>query len=678
MGSSRPLCPGTLAVSAHLSQQRLDKLLTLFHAGQFDQLERSARELSRRYPSEAVVWQMLGVSYLARQREQDALPHLEHAARLAPDDASIHDNLGLVHARLGEFAAAERRFEHAIRLAPDSAPTWVNRSQNALQSGEAGLAEQHARQALALAPHSPEALLNLGNALAALGHWEEAEASYRKAMLCAPPSWLEAALNLANLFDRLGRFADAVACLADLARKPTADWRVFNALGRACSMLGDTPAARDHYARAIALNPQAHAAHSGYLYHLMHDGEASAADVFAAHRRFGAQFAATSARAALRLAHDREPERPLRIGFVSGDLRRHAVAYFMEPMFAALRQRGLTLVAYSNLAQEDEVSARLRGLLDGWHNVASVGDARLAEMIRTDRIDILVDLSGHTAGNRLPLFARRPAPVQVTWLGYSGTTGMDCIDYRFVFRLTAPPGRLDDQFTEKLVYLPYAMSFKTEQDAPDVAPLPALSRGHVTFGSLNRPSKINDRSIALWARVLRALPDACLLIGAVSEEAIGERLLTRFAAEGIAASRIRLHPRLPTRDYLALHNQIDMLLDTFPYAGGTTSNHALWMGVPTLTLAGDTLPQRLGAGIMGKVGLDDWVAESEDAFVALARQKASDLTSLAGLRQSLRERLETSPALSSEKVADSVALAFRLMWRTWCAGQPAQAIDLPA
>lgn len=665
-------------MSTYLSQQRLDKLLTLFHAGQFDQLERTARELSRRYPSEAVVWQMLGVSYLARQRERDALPHLAHAARLAPDDASIHDNLGLVHTRLGEFTAAEQRFEQAIRLAPDSVPTWVNRSQNALQSGEAGLAEQYARQALVLAPHSAQALLNLGNALADLGRWAEAETSYRDAMRCAPPHWLEAALNLGNLFDRLGRFADAVACLTDLARNPAADWRVFNALGRACSMLGDTPAARDHYARAIQLNPQAHAAHSGYLYHLMHDGEASAAEVFAAHRRFGAQFTAATGRRPVRHDNDRQPDRPLRIGFVSGDLRRHAVAYFMEPMFAALRERGLTLMAYSNLAREDEVSAHLRGLLDGWRNVASVGDARLAEMIRADRIDILVDLSGHTADNRLPLFAHRPAPVQVTWLGYSGTTGMDCIDYRFVFRLTAPPGRLDDQFTEKLVYLPYAMSFKTEQDAPDVAPLPALSRGHVTFGSLNRPSKINDRSIALWARVLRTLPDTRLLIGAVSEAAIGERLLTRFDAEGIDRARISLHPRLPTREYLELHNQIDVLLDTFPYAGGTTSNHALWMGVPTLTLAGNTLPQRLGAGIMGKVGLSDWVAESEDAFVALAQQKAADLTGLANLRQSLRERLETSPSLSSEKVADSVALAFRLMWRTWCAGQPPQAIDLPA
>lgn len=657
---------------------RLNKLLDLFHTGQFGQLERTARDLSRRHPEHAVVWQMLGVSYLARQRAHDALPHLAHAARLAPDDASIRDNLGLVYARLGDFSAAEQQFEQATRLAPEVLSAWVNRSQNALQGGDAGKAEECARQALALAPHSAEALLNLGNALAEQSRWDEAEGSYRKAALCAPPDWIEATLNLGNLFDRQSRFADAVACLDGLARTPAADWRVFNALGRACSMLGDTRAARDHYARAIQLNPQAHAAHSGYLYHLMHDADASAEEVFAAHRRFGAQFSPAPGSRPVRHGNDRQPERPLRIGFVSGDLRRHAVAYFMEPMFEALRQRGLSLVAYSNLAREDEVSARLRGLVDGWRAVAGVDDARLAAMIRADRIDILVDLSGHTADNRLPLFAHRAAPVQVTWLGYSGTTGMDCIDYRFVFRLTAPPGRLDDQFTEKLVYLPYAMSFKTEKDAPEVAPLPALERGHLSFGSLNRPSKINARSIALWARVLHALPTARLLIGAVSEAGIGERLLAGFDAEGIDRARISLHPRLPTREYLELHNRIDVLLDTFPYAGGTTSNHALWMGVPTLTLAGRTLPQRLGAGIMGKVGLSDWVAGSEDEFVAIARHKAADLKGLASLRQSLRQRLETSPTLSSAKVADSIALAFRLMWRNWCAGQPPQAIELPA
>lgn len=664
-------------MSASLPSTRVDKLLALFAAKQFEQLESAARHCTRRHPAAAIGWQMLGVSFLARQRERDALPHLRQALSLAPGDASIHDNLGLVLERLGRHGAAERHFEQALHSNPRQLSAWVNWSHSALRNGHPGRAEHCARQALALAPRAPEAHLNLGNALADQDRWEEAERHFRTAMLCAAPGWIDPALNLGNLFDRQSRFADAVACLEALSRAPTADWRVFSALGRAHSMLGDTAAARQAYARALALDPRP-ATFSGYLYHLMHDPEASAEFVFAEHCRFGkAVEAGPRGRAPGPHANDRDPERPLRIGFVSADLRRHAVAHFMQPMFEALGQQGLTLVAYSNLGREDEVSARLRTLVHTWHPVAHMSDAEVAELVRADRIDILVDLSGHTAENRLPLFALKPAPLQVTWLGYSGTTGMRSMDYRFVYTLTAPPGRLDDQFTEKLVHLPYANSFRTEPDAPAVSPLPALARGHLTFGSFNRPNKINPRSIALWARVLHALPDARMLVGAISESATAEPLLARFAAAGIPAERLDLRPRMDILDYLALHNEVDVLLDTAPYAGGTTSNHALWMGVPTVTLVGPTFAQRLGAGIMGKAGLSDWVAESEDEFVAIARRAAGDLEALAALRRSLRERLLHSPDLGSARVAGSVALAFRLMWRTWCAGRAPEPLILP-
>jgi len=345
---------------------------------------------------------------------------------------------------------------------------------------------------------------------------------------------------------------------------------------------------------------------------------------------------------------------------------------------AALGRHDLDILAYSNYPDEDAVTRRLKMLTDEWQLVAGVGDDDLAQRIRADGVDILVDLSGHSACNRLPVFARKPAPVQVTWLGYSGTTGLRGMDYRFVYRHTAPPGRLDDQFTEKLVYLPCAMSFDTSRDAPDVGPLPAAALGHVTFGSLNRPNKIGERAVALWARVLHALPTSRLLIGAINDADTAQRLLGRFAQCGIEPARIELRPRLPLRDYLELHNEIDILLDTVPYAGGTTTNHALWMGVPTVTLAGSTLPQRLGAGIMNKAGLPEWVAETEDGFVAIARQAAADPVRLAALRAGLRQRLTGDPNLRTDKVADRVALAFRIMWRRWCDGLPPEPIELPA
>ncbi|HRH73112.1 MAG TPA: tetratricopeptide repeat protein, partial [Zoogloea sp.] len=232
-------------MSAQIPAKKLDKLYALFSANQLEALERAARDCTRRHPAAAAGWQMLGASFLARQREQDALPHLQHAARLAPSDAAIQDNLGLTLLRLGQPAAAEAHFDQATRHDPQRVSAWVNGSQAARQAGQPARAEHCARQALALAPHSPEAHLNLGNALADQRHWEDAERHYRTAALCAPPGWIEPALNLSNLFDRQGRFADAAACLDTVSHTPAADWRVFSALGRARSMLGDTAAARD-------------------------------------------------------------------------------------------------------------------------------------------------------------------------------------------------------------------------------------------------------------------------------------------------------------------------------------------------------------------------------------------------------------------------------------------------
>lgn len=619
---------------------------------------------------------MLGVSLLARRRLREALPHLQRAVALDPANASMHENLGLAYSHLGDCTTAETAFETAIRITPKSFSAWVNRAHNALQAGDAAKAEYCARYAIAMNPASAAAQLNLGNALAQRREIDEAEQSYRSALQIAP-GWAEAELSLGRLFEISGRMREAKACFERLTRSAPADWRAFVNLGHVESLLGDTPAASRCCAHALRLDPSADAAHSGLLYHLLHDENADADAVFAEHCRYGERIEAPWRSQWPRHDNDRDAERRLKIGFVSGDFRDHAVAHFMEPMFAALARCELDLVAFSNHPLEDAVTARLKSHIDTWHRIVGLNDERLDALIRAEGIDILVDLAGHTYRNRLPLFARKPAPVQVTWLGYSATTGLRSIDYRFVYRGVAPPGRLDDQFTEKLVYLPYSMTFETARDAPAVGPLPAASRGHVTFASLNRPSKIGERSIALWARVLRALPDSKMLLGAMSEAQTAERLLGLFERHGVPAARIELRPRMPMRDYLALHNEIDILLDSFPYAGGTTSNHALWMGVPTLTLAGRTLPQRIGAGILNKVGLPEWIAESEDEYVAIAQRAAADLPRLAALRAGLRDRLMHHSSLSADKVAGSVEHAFRTMWRRWCAGLPPQSLDLP-
>jgi predicted O-linked N-acetylglucosamine transferase (SPINDLY family) len=293
-------------------------------------------------------------------------------------------------------------------------------------------------------------------------------------------------------------------------------------------------------------------------------------------------------------------------------------------------------------------------------------------VIRNDRIDILFDLSGHTARNRLGVFARKPAPLQVSWIGYPGTTGLSSMDYRFVDAVVAPPGRFDDQFTEQLAYLPCMSVFDRPDDLPDVAPAPLPARGHPTFGSFNRINKLGERTVALWSKVMHRVADARLLVGALPDVAMQDEFRRRFAAHGVDPARLEFRPRLALRDYLDLHGEVDLLLDTLPFSSGTTANFALWMGVPTLTFAGDSIAQRLGATRMAAAGLDAFVAESERDYVDLAAAWAQRSAELAGIRAALRARMERIAAVQPGQVADVMQQRLREMWRRWCAGLPAE------
>jgi predicted O-linked N-acetylglucosamine transferase (SPINDLY family) len=311
-----------------------------------------------------------------------------------------------------------------------------------------------------------------------------------------------------------------------------------------------------------------------------------------------------------------------------------------------------------------------------WHPIAGFSDAALAEKISGDGIDILIDLAGHTAENRLLTFARKPAPIQVSWMGYPGTTGLRAMDYYLADRYFLPPGAFDSQFTEKLVHLPASAPFLPDEGAPPVNALPALSKGYITFGSFNRLTKLRPSVIALWSRLLRALPDAHMVLGGMPREGSYDALIGWFAREGIVRERLSFYARCPMPAYLALHHQVDMCLDTFPYTGGTTTNHALWMGVPTLTLAGHTPPGRQGAAMLGHVGLEAFVAEDEKDFQEKGLSWAADLAALAAVRAGLRERCERSPMRRPDVIAAGLESALRNMWQRWCAGLPAQTFEV--
>ncbi len=356
-----------------------------------------------------------------------------------------------------------------------------------------------------------------------------------------------------------------------------------------------------------------------------------------------------------------------------------AVASFIEPV---LRQwsnsRTLETSVYYCHPTEDDDSRRLKGYVSRWCSVFGISNSRLAQQIADDRIDVLIDLSGHTSMHRLAAFAHRPAPVQVSWLGYPATTGLNSMDYYLTDEHFLPRGEFERYFTEKLAYVPVVWPFQPLGTAPPVNRLPALQSGALTFGSFNRLGKINEMTIRLWARLLCALPTARMIIAGVPLERQHHQLIDWFIDAGVGRGRLSFHPWVDQETHLALHHPVDIALETFPYTGCTTSNHALWMGVPTLTLVGTTPASRLSAANLGHLGLTEFIASSADEFVQKGLHWAAHLDDLAELRAGLRARWQGVSARDPAFVAAGIERGLRHMWRRWCAGLPPETFAITA
>jgi predicted O-linked N-acetylglucosamine transferase (SPINDLY family) len=497
-----------------------------------------------------------------------------------------------------------------------------------------------------LMPRDAEAHSNLGMSFAAMKHYGEAEAWLRKA-LAIDPAFAAAHYRLGMYYELQARYAEAEA-----------SFRTAIAL------------------RSDSLSTDDEQGYSNLLYVTSHNPNVDADALFAEHCRVGDIFEADLRTSRPRHPNFPDPERCLQVGFVSGDFRDHSVATFLEPVVKRLAQRPtMELHAYSNHAAEDRVTARLRGHFKHWNPISTLSDIDLTRRIIADRIDILIDLSGHTALNRQRAFARKPAPIQASWLGYPATTGLQAMDYYLADRHWLPPGQFDRLFTEKLAYLPDRWAFEPHATAPAVSALPALRTGCLTFGSFHRLGKINASTIQLWSRLLLSLPRTAMLVAGLSLDGQQNPLLEQFAAHGIPPGRLRFHGRCNMDEYLALHQQVDIGLDTHPYAGATTTMHSLSMGVPTLTLAGTTSTARAGAGILGQVGLDGFIAADAADFVEKGLYWAHHLDELALVRQGLRMRLQQSPSGQPGLIAAHLESALRHMWRRWCAGLPAESFD---
>lgn len=582
---------------------------------------------------------------LASDDLPSAVSAFETALKYDPVYAGAYFNLGNAYVRGRQSSAAITAYRMAIALKPDFVDAHVALGAMLDDSRQYAAAIAHYRLALAVRPDYAEVHSNLGKSLRELGQFEEALASYGRA-LEINPDYAEGHNNLGNVLKDLGRMDEAMAC----------------------------------YRRALELAPAFVEAHSNLLFLLNYRADADPRLAFAEAQRYGASVA-LHARAYGTWSNPREPARILRIGFVSGDLRDHPVSYFFENVLAALARLSpgrLELFCYSNHPLHDAVTQRIQSCCGGWCSTVGMSDSAFAERIRVDAVDILIDLAGHTAYNRLPVFARKPAPVQVSWLGYFGTTGVGSMDYLIADPWTLPPDE-EINFIERIWRLPETRLCFTPPDVPvDVMPLPALGNGYLTFGCFNNLSKMNDRVVALWAQVLHATPGSRLFLKSpqLKEALVEHGVRESFVAHGIGPERLILEGLSSRAGYLACYQRVDIALDPFPYTGGTTTVESLWMGVPVLTLQGERFLSRQGVGLLMNAGLPEWIASDPADYVLRATAHASDLHALARLRGTLREQVLASSIFNASYFARHFETALRGMWHAWCSQQQVQANTL--
>lgn len=605
----------------------------------------------------------LGIALQETARIDEAVKLLRAAVQLEPATMLHALNLGIALCRQRSFAAAETVLRGAVLLQADSPEALFNLG-NALH-GLGRLQEAAAQygRALALRPRYPDALNNLGNVRKELGEFASAEAAYRCAVE-ARPDYVAALNNLGCLLRTMGRTLEAELTLRRGLQVDPLHSALHDNLGSVLKDAGDLDEAIDCFRRAVELDPNNAATHGNLAYALCFQSP-RADPVRAECTRWNVRFAAELQARSHGHANDASPGRRLRIGYVSADFRDHCQALFTIPLLSRHDHAAFEIFCYSSVERTDDITRRIQGLADRWRDVRPLDDEALASLIRDDGIDILVDLTMHMAGGRPLLFARRPAPVQIAWLAYPGTTGMGAMDYRLTDPRLDPPG-YESHYSERSIRLQDSFwCYDPLTDQPQVNALPALERGYVTFGCLNNPCKLTDATLRLWGAVMRAVPDSrlCLL---AAQGPYRARLLQRLAAHGIGAQRIGFVPYRKRAQYLRSYHDIDIGLDTFPYNGHTTSLDSLWMGVPTVTRVGETCVGRGGLSQLYQLDLLEFAGESDSEVVAAAAALAADLPRLADLRRNLRARLEGSPLMNAARFARSIETAYRGAWTAYC------------
>lgn len=693
-------CRTALEIKPDYAEAHSNLGTSLMAMDRLDEAAASYREALEITPGYAEAHSNLGSTLLALGRLDDAEAACRKAVEIKPDHAEAHYNLGSVLHELGRLVEAEASYREALEIRPDYAEAHYNLGSTAHDLGHLDEASASYRRALKIRPDYEEAHNNLGTTLYSQGRLEEAEASCRRALEIRPdfaeahnnlgtalfdlrrlaaaeasyrtaveiePSYAEAHSNLGNAVKDLGRLEEAEACYRRaLDIKP--DYAMaHNNLGNVRKDQGSLDDALASYRTALAIEPDYAHAHSNLLLTEQYRVGVTAARLKELHAEWDQRHGKKLRGLWREHCNALDPDKRLHIGLVSPDLGRHPVGYFLVRLLESNPADEILFTCYSD-GVEDQMTERLKAASHEWRATRGTPDEALADIIRGDQIDILFDLSGHTGNNRLLLFARKPAPIQVTWAGYVGTTGLAAMDYLLSDRHYTPDDA-DHDYHERPIRMPDAyVLYDPPPYAAAVGPLPAEQNGFITFGGFNNPTKINDHVMEVWAKLLEAVPESRLIlrfrgIDSVSTRA---RLLPALTTLGLDPSRLVLEGGSPHPELLARYNDIDIALDTFPYSGGLTTCEALWMGVPVITAPGKTFASRHSASYLSTLGLTELIAGNTASYVESAVELANDIPRLAALRAGLRERMNVSPLCDGPRFARHFSSAMRKIWREWC------------
>jgi predicted O-linked N-acetylglucosamine transferase (SPINDLY family) len=638
------------------------------HQGQrqFEQAVACYREAARLNPHFLATHINLGAALRQLNRLEEAIASFQQALTIQPDFAEAHFNIGSTLFALDDRDAAAAAYGEALRQNPDYVDAIVNLGD--LMQSQSRLDEslELYNRAIELKPTFAMAYLGRANVYALKSMTQEAIANFSSA-IAFQPNYPEAYTNWAVLLNEMTRPDEAIACcLAGLECEPTSA-PLHATMANCLRMQGRIEEAIAWQRKSLASDPDNAAEHSNLLYNMnAHPGYDPSA-VFQEHLAWAKRHAEPLTLLSAPHDNNRLPDRRLRIGYVSPHFRQHAVNYFVEPVLTSHARRDFEIFCYDGGRIADKTTTRLRVAVDHWREVRLHSDEQLARLIRDDAIDILVDLTGHIGGNRLLVFARKPAPIQVTYIGYQNTTGMSAMDYRLTDLRADPPGVTDPYYTEQLVRLPRCFFCYQPAADPAVTPLPALKNGYVTFGSFNSFFKVTPQAIDTWLNILARVPRSRLLVLAYRGGYVERNLDELARAQGIDPQRIELSDKLPRDEYARFVQRADVALDPFPFNGHTTTCDSIWLGVPVVMLEGKTYASRFGGSVLANVGLERWIARTSEQYADLAVELAGDLDRLARLRAELRPRMTTSVLLDAKGFTRNLEQAYRQMWHTWCA-----------